>query len=79
MCAKLWNEERIERECERIRTSPSKEDNLRAFAHFVEQGCYPWRSSRVGKVSWCSTRSTAPGGLQPTRFSVVKESTGLSR
>ena len=38
---RMWTEEEIEANCQRIIENPTRLDRVRAFAGFVEQGCYP--------------------------------------
>jgi len=38
---RLWTEEEIEAECNRIIENPTRLDRMQAFASFVEQECYP--------------------------------------
>jgi len=38
---RMWTEEEIDAECQRITESPTRLDRVRAFAGFIEQECYP--------------------------------------
>lgn len=38
---RMWTEEEIDAECQRIMENPTRLDRMQAFAGFVEQECYP--------------------------------------